>query len=751
MKRRAAHGSFVAALSLAAAVLTAVLFWANAYAGFVQTSWAEIRLTPWREGLTNYRFFEYWADYYSRLAFDQRIQLFTIPVAGASDSELRKGLNRFHRGDVSLAIERLESSIDQEGVSEEKLFWLAVAYMRWAEEQNCLSPLTGPDGAAYSHVADPSRMCSLPLSVHHRRTRGAQQAVRLLERLLSDYDTENAVYRWLLNFNHMTLGGFPQDVPALHRIQTGMVRQFYGPIAKKTVERHANLVFRERARDLGVNTLDAGKGVAVEDFDGDGHLDIITGGTFDPIRYYRNEAGLAFQDVTQGSGLDGASQAHIISAADYDNDGLVDLFVARPFHHFQLFRNRGGTFQDVTISSGLLRQTPTAEIATYACIPAFGDIDNDGDLDLMLAQFGQRTPWSEGLLSREPMESKLFLNEAGRFTDRTAEFGLAQLVRDQIFLSASFGDYDRDGWTDLFLSSFTRGRSVLLRNLDGRHFEPTSHLSPNVAGFASAFLDINHDGQLDVFQAASSPAATATEYWIEGLVPDRNASSIIVQNDGVFESRPDFFKGGGVAGVMGVSFGDLNNDGCYDFYFGTGNPEPWYVLPNMMFLGDRNSRDCLGTMTNISVTNGFGNVQKGHGIVFFDFDNDGDQNVYSSLGGMWPADRWPNQFFVNDSSLDNHWVKIRLRGRKSNFFGVGSSIRVVAESAAGERVVRTYLMNNGTGFGSSPYLAHIGLLDANRALEVEVYWPASGCRKSYAATLDELNVLDESECFGGGR
>ena len=621
--------------------------------------------------------------------------------------------------------------------------------MRWAEEQNCLALLSAPDGPGFLHGADPSRFCSLPLSTHHRLTQGSAAANLLLEKLLTDYSPQDPVYRWLLNFNFMTWGRFPEDVPAAYRIQTGMVTQFYGPNAKEALERYEHLVFRERARDLGVDTLDAGKGVAVEDFDGDGYLDIITGGTFDPIRYYRNRAGLAFEDVTEGSGLESALQAHIIAAADYDNDGQVDLFVARPFHHFQLFRNRDGTFEDVTVSSGLRHEKPTPDIATYACIPAFGDIDNDGDLDLMLAQVGQQFPWSKGLLGRTPMPSTLYVNEAGRFTDRTMEFGLLELVRDEMFLSARFGDYDRDGWTDLFLSSFSRGRSVLLKNLGGRLFEPTTHVFPTVAGFGSAFLDVNHDGRLDLFQATQVPAATAIEYWIDGRVPDHNSVSIIVQKEGRFESHPEFFQGGGVAGVMGVSVGDLDNDGCYDFYLGTGNPEPWYVLPNMMFLGNRRGSNCLGTMTNISMTNGFGNVQKGHGIVFFDFDDDGDQDVYSSLGGMWPSDRWPNQFFVNESSLENHWVKIRLKGRRSNSFGVGSSIRVIAENAAGDRIVRTYLMTNGTGFGSSPYLAHIGLLDASRILEVEVDWPASGCRQSYTATLDDLNVLDESECFNG--
>jgi hypothetical protein len=143
---------------------------------------------------------------------------------------------------------------------------------------------------------------------------------------------------------------------------------------------------------------------------------------------------------------------------------------------------------------------------------------------------------------------------------------------------------------------------------------------------------------------------------------------------------------------------------------------------------------------------GLGSIQKGHGIVFFDFDNDGDEDIYSSLGGMWPADKWPNQFFVNNSRLNNSWVSIRLRGRRTNYFGVGATIRVVAENRLGEEIVRYALMDQRTGFGSSPYLAHVGLLDATRVKGVEVYWPASGCRRVYQAELSKLSLLDEAEC-----
>src|SRR5207249_8980837 len=110
-----------------------------------------------------------------------------------------------------------------------------------------------------------------------------------------------------------------------------------------------------RASELGVDTYGTGRGVAVEDFDKDGYLDIVTGGQFEAVRYYKNDHGVRFIDMTSKVGLAGATQPFIINAADYDNDGWPDIFVARPFGRFQLFHNnRDGTFTDVTASSGLL-------------------------------------------------------------------------------------------------------------------------------------------------------------------------------------------------------------------------------------------------------------------------------------------------------------------------------------------------------------------------------------------------------------
>ena len=132
--------------------------------------------------------------------------------------------------------------------------------------------------------------------------------------------------------------------------------------------------------------------------------------------------------------------------------------------------------------------------------------------------------------------------------------------------------------------------------------------------------------------------------------------------------------------------------------------------------------------------------------MFFDFNNDGLQDIYSSLGGMWPADRWPNQFFVNESDVKNHFVKIRLRGRKSNSLGIGAKITVTAHDAAGARIVRQALVDQKTAFGSGPYVIQVGLANATAVDGAEIFWPVSKCRKSYPVRMDSVNLLDEAAC-----
>jgi hypothetical protein len=686
----------------------------------------------------------YWLKFMQQLRFNQTTRVYGFEDAPASD-DLARGQLAYHRGDFVTAVDALNRAAAQHGGSEDVLFWLAMSNLRAAEVDNCLPSRRWSGNEHGAHEQEASAYCVLPVRRFHQQREHGERAAELFERLLERYGP-NRLYEWLLNVTWMVLGGFPDRVAPRYRITGDFADAFYGDRRAEMTRKYADLRFVERARELHVDTFNTGRGVAVEDFDADGDLDLVTGGSFERVIYYRNESGRDFVDDTAAVGLSGVTQPFVIIAVDFDNDGWPDVFISRPFGVYALYRNEGGRFRDVTAAVGLVQGLGPDEIAA-TWIPSWADIDNDGDLDLFLAQWGFRLPFVRGLMARPRSDSRLFVNEGSAFVDRTDAYGLRPVVRDQYFIGSAFGDYDGDGFDDLFLSSPLLNTSVLLRNVRGRRFGRAVLDDRREGGFAAAFLDLNHDGRLDIFQGGFGDARTSTSQAVfgEGRWTHRSGHTTVhVQMpSGTFEDRSQMFDL--PMSTMGSSYGDLNNDGCFDFYLGTGNPEGWFILPNLLYMGRAEGNGCTLGLDNVSMLAGFGTLQKGHGVVFFDFDNDGDEDVYSSLGGMWPGDGWPNQLFVNESPK-RHWVDLRLRGRQTNRFGVGVRVEVHAVTPAGEPVVRHAVMNNKTGFGSAPYLLHMGLGDASRLDRIVVNWPVSRCRQIYLARIDSINTLDEGAC-----
>ena len=725
----------------------------NKYSGLMNEAYQEFRHNPLREFKYYIDFVIYFVGYMEKLepgdngwvGFDMEEKRVM-----QSGSLFEQGKMKWVQGDFKNAIKTLKLSISKNGETESKLFWLAISYLREGEEQNCLSVIT-KKSSKVSNISSPKHnnadYCSLPIKVYHRNKNGSENAVITLKKLLDEYDSGSKMYQWLLNFSYMTLDKFPDGVPSKYLIKSKFIDTFYGSTMKKMQKKYAYLDFPERANQLGINLLDSGKGVAIEDFNRDGYLDIFTVGAYSNAKLYMNDRGIRFIDRTKEAGLSDVAQNHLVSAADYDNDGWIDLFVSQPFSHFRLLRNnQDGTFKDVTFESKLLSKPLDDDLWMFTWISTWADVDNDGDLDLFLGHRGQQIFWYGGYMKKKQQVSLFYINDNGKFIESSEAYGLTDILDNQSYIGAAFGDYDNDGYIDLFISSSTRHKSKLLRNINGKRFEETNLARNNKIGFMAGFVDINHDGKLDLFQGGGGLAFMATDQAVFGMKGGENGNTIFMNTGKGFEERFDLFKDNMmVIGSMGASYGDLNNDGCVDFYMGTGDPEGWHVLPNLMYIGETKGTKCTGYMDNISMLHGFGTTQKGHGIVFFDFDNDGDQDIYSSLGGMFPADVWPNQMFVNNSKLDNSWIKIRLRGHRSNSFGIGARIKVIATNDAGNEIIRHYYMNNKTGFGSAPYLAHIGLMNATAIKRVEVIWPGELKPKYYKAKLRNMNLLDENK------
>ncbi len=716
-----------------------------AFPGFTAGMFNQFRYADMTQNRHLFMGIAYWLKFMQQLRFNPSSKVYGFDGVEPED-EFARGQIAYHRGEFEAALAAMNRAVEREGPSEERLFWLAMANLRAAETNNCLSPILDGSSDHQAHRAGAGEYCVLPVKRFHQRRGYAENAAALFERLLVQYGA-NQLYQWLLNVSWMVVGKWPENVAPSYRLTGDFVDTFYGEKAAAMARKYPDLRLVERARELHVDTYNTGRGVAIEDFDRDGDLDLATGGSFERVVYYRNESGLDFSDRTAAVGLAGITQPFVIVAVDFDNDEWPDLFISRPFGRYALYRNDRGVFHDVTAASGLLAGLAPDEIAA-TWIPSWSDVDNDGDLDVFLAQWGFRLPFVSGLMAQPRSDSRLFLNEGRTFVDRTREYGLASIVRDQYFIGSAFGDYDGDGFDDLFLSSPLLNTSVLLRNLGGRRFARTALSDRREGGFAAAFLDFNHDGRLDIFQGGFGDARTSTSQAVFGSgrwTHQAGHTTVHVQREaGGFDDRSRMFDL--PMSTMGSSFGDLNNDGCYDFYLGTGNPEGWFILPNLMYMGRPAAAGCEMALDNISMLFGLGTLQKGHGIVFFDFDNDGDEDVYSSLGGMWPGDSWPNQMFVNETPKRNAWVDVRLRGRRTNRLGVGARVDVYAVTAAGTPMVWRGVMNNKTGFGSSPYLLHAGLRDATRIDRIEVRWVASGCVHAYQARINDVNVLDESAC-----
>lgn len=717
-----------------------------------------------------------WLDYIWSLAYldayrpNRQIQLRLYPFYW-TPYELKDPVFRarfyWFQGEFEKSIEILEQEVKSSNHSEMVLYWLALSYARLGEAKNCLLHLTSDDShvinkyeidehamhANHEHLMhdhfghlrpkekEMNTMCSLPLVMVHTQTKYSKRAVELFDELSNKNSPHKNRYLWLARFYRFTLEGqesAPMTQEMSNKFKSSQFMDFFSEENQSELaKKHHKFRLVNKAKKFGLDTLDAARGLGVEDFDNDGYLDIITIGSYNPIKYFTNLRGAGFKEI-QNHDLSKTTGGFAITMGDVNNDGFMDFVLSRWFLPSLLFVNDGkGGFHNVTHKWGL----PTESKIQATFIPSFADYDNDGDLDLFFARFATEVPFNDGVF--EP--SKLYRNDSGQFVDVTSDVGLSEILANTKILRGAWGDYDNDGFADLYLSSINSDSSLLLKNNKGRLFTKAVLYEPK-SSFAASFIDFNHDGNLDLF----SPGVI---FSIDLVISENVFGEVSPQRRGLGETWVYENSHGSLIGtrafplsgrnnVMGVSYGDINGDGCLDFYLGTGSFEEAYVLPNLFYISKTVGTKCSG-LENISPLQGLGTIQKGHGIVFFDYDNDGDDDIYSTLGGFWPGDRWPNQFFVNESDYKNSWVKIRLKGVRANRFGVGSLIRVIAINKEGQELIRTYHMDTKTDFGSAPLLAHIGLMASNKIVRVEVRWAGDTSWQTYSAKINSLNVLEQ--------
>jgi hypothetical protein len=630
---------------------------------------------------------------------------------------------RLGAGETREAITAIQSLMHDAGVDDDHMTaetkplfeYLALAYLRLGEQENCL----GNPAAS---------VCILPLdsAARHLKQEGAREAITRFSRILAAFPDDYGS-RWLLNLATMAIGWYPDSVPAAWRI---------GSLAPRPGDRFPR--FPNIAGEVGAAVSGLAGGLAVEDFNGDGHLDLFTTswGLNDPVHLLLADGTGRYADATQEAGLEGIVGGLNVVQADYDNDGDTDLFVLRGAwmgeagaHPNSLLRNRGnGTFEDVTIAAGLLSFHPTQTAA-------FGDFNLDGWLDLFIGNESGPAAWGPA------NPSELYLNNRdGTFTEVSSRVGLNL---NAFVKGVVWGDVNHDGLPDLF-ASVLYGKNRLFINqggtsLDDWRFRETAAAAGvelPLMSFPTWFWDFDQDGfedllvlSYDIRASGALHDAVAREYLGLPVTIRVNGATVPLEFSKLYRNRgdgtfSDATRSAGLEGkviyAMGSNFGDLDNDGWLDFYAGTGNPDLRSVIPNRMFRNQGGRR-----FEEVTLPGGFGHIQKAHATAFADLDRDGDEDVYMVVGGAYPGDRFTSVLFENPGWPGRNWVTLRLEGTTANRSAIGARVELVAQQERGPS--RPFFRTVGTGgsFGAGALELHLGLGPSTAIRSLTIHWPDS--------------------------
>jgi len=473
-----------------------------------------------------------------------------------------------------------------------------------------------------------------------------------------------------------------------------------------------------------------GAGCAFFDFDNDGWMDIylVNSGKCDffdpspPLRnaLYRNNRDGTFTDVTEQAGVASGGYGMGVAVADYDGDGFPDLYVTQYGRSILYHNNGDGTFTDVTEKAGVAAPG-------WASSAVWFDYDNDGKLDLFVCRFvdfdksknkfcgDERKGERYYCIPRvyQPAKSWLFHNNGnGTFTDVTQDSGIGKALGKAWGVVAT--DVNNDGWMDLFVANDTVANFLFVNKHNGK-FEEMG-LGAGVAysqdgrersGMGVDSADFDQDGWQDLFVTNV----------------DQEMYSIYRNNhDLTFDDVAGSTGLGRLTRLMsgwGLKFFDYDNDGNVDLFIANGHPDDkieehsshvMYKEPLLLFRN--NGR---GGLENVSATAGpaFSQTFAARGMAIGDFNNDGAVDVLVAVNGGAPV------LLKNVAAAENHWLGIRLVGKKANPDAIGAKI----SWQAGD-LKRTLLKVGGGSYLSSHDPREVlGIGKRTKIDKLEIRWP----------------------------
>ncbi|MGA3026997.1 MAG: CRTAC1 family protein [Bryobacteraceae bacterium] len=489
-------------------------------------------------------------------------------------------------------------------------------------------------------------------------------------------------------------------------------------------------------------------GVAIFDYDNDGRMDIFftNGAKLPELKktgpaFYncllRNKGDGTFEDVTRKAGLLGENLDYNLGVAvgDYDNDGFEDIFICGAARNTLYHNNGDGTFTDVTEQSGIGRKPP----GILSVGAAWFDYDNDGLLDLVVANYTTWTPQTDRRCSAAGVEyycSPTFYPRAahrlyhnlghGRFEDVTEKSGFAAAPGKG--MGISIADFTGSGYQDVFIANDTEPNSLFINKGNGTFEDQGLQLG----------VAYNDDAK-----AVSSMGSDAKDYDNDGRV-DIFTNNLMGQIWQLFRNRGDFFRyvpeqvrlqqlSEPLSG-WSTAFIDYDNDGWKDLYSANGDVDN--VKPNAR-QHDTMFRNLEGKQfVDVSDRMGPGFLRTGYqrGSAVGDLNNDGFEDLVVTSLMERP------RILLNSGGNGNHWLTLELVGRYSNRDAIGAKVKLTTASG---RTLYNHVSVSVGFMSSSDKRVHFGLGEEKRVQSIEIQWPRGAVQKLSNIAADQFLKVEE--------